>query len=125
MQIISCNVRLENCNLVYVTKKKIRDDHNASINRRARKHNTQDRNNINDPRKKHRLRTVSKIILLETGFTVRQPLFRLETPRRKQIDHQRKKLTYCLVIITCNPKSLQRTTTSIFIKPEEKKITQG
>ena len=70
MQIISCNVRLENCNLVYVTKKKIRDDHNASINRRARKHNTQDRNNINDPRKKHRLRTVSKIILLETGVTV-------------------------------------------------------
>ena len=39
-------------------------DHKASINRRARKHN---RNNINDPQKKHRLGTVSKNILLE-GF---------------------------------------------------------
>ena len=36
-------------------------DHKASINKRARKHNKiQDRNNINDPQKKHRLGTVSK-----------------------------------------------------------------
>ena len=41
-------------------------DHNASINRRARKHNKKlDRNNIYDPQKKHCLRTVSKTILLE------------------------------------------------------------
>ena len=36
-------------------------DHKASINKRARKHNKkQDRNKINDPQKKHRLRTASK-----------------------------------------------------------------
>ena len=41
-------------------------EHKASINRRARKHNKkQDRNNINDPQKKHRLGTVSKNISLE------------------------------------------------------------
>ena len=41
-------------------------DHKASINRRARKHNKkQDRNNINDQQKKHRLGMVSKNILLE------------------------------------------------------------
>ena len=41
-------------------------NHNASINRRARKHNKkQDRNNINEPQKKHRLGTVSKSISLE------------------------------------------------------------
>ena len=40
-------------------------DHNASINIRAQKHNKKlDRNNIYDPQKKHRLRTVSKNILL-------------------------------------------------------------
>ena len=34
-------------------------DHKASINRRARKHNKkQDRNNKNDPQKKHHLGTV-------------------------------------------------------------------
>ena len=37
-------------------------DPKASINRHARKHNKkQDRNNINDPQKKHHLWTVSKI----------------------------------------------------------------
>ena len=40
-------------------------DHKASINRLARKHNKQDRNNINDPQKKHHLGTVSKNILQE------------------------------------------------------------
>ena len=41
-------------------------DHKASINRRARKHNKkQDRNDINDPQKKHHLGTVSKNILLD------------------------------------------------------------
>ena len=40
-------------------------DHKALINRRARKHKKQDRNNINDPQKKHRLVMVSKNILLE------------------------------------------------------------
>ena len=41
-------------------------DHKASINRRGQKHNKkQDRNNINDPQKKHRLGTVSKNILFE------------------------------------------------------------
>ena len=39
-------------------------DHKASINRGARKHNKkQDRNNITDPQKKHRLGTVNKTIL--------------------------------------------------------------
>ena len=43
-------------------------DHKTPINRPARKHNgKQDRNKINDPRKKHRLGTVSRNILLE-GF---------------------------------------------------------
>ena len=41
-------------------------DHKASINRGARKHNQkQERNNIKDPQKKHRLGTVSKNTLLE------------------------------------------------------------
>ena len=41
-------------------------DHNAKTNRSARKHITkQDRNNINDPQKKHRLGTVSKNVYLE------------------------------------------------------------
>ena len=35
-------------------------DHKGSINRRARKHKKQDRNNINDPQKKHYLGMVSK-----------------------------------------------------------------
>ena len=36
-------------------------DHKALINRRARKHNKKhNRNNINDPQKKHRLGMVSK-----------------------------------------------------------------
>ena len=37
-------------------------DHKALINRRARKHKKQDRNNINEPQKKHRLGTVSKYV---------------------------------------------------------------
>ena len=41
-------------------------DHEASTNRRAWKHNTLDRNNINDPQKKHRLGTVRTIYWL--GF---------------------------------------------------------
>ena len=42
------------------------DDHKASINRRIRKNNfAQDRNNMNDPQKKYRLRKVNKNILLE------------------------------------------------------------
>ena len=40
-------------------------DHKASINRRARKHNKNRQINKNDPQKKHRLRTVSKNIILE------------------------------------------------------------
>ena len=41
-------------------------DHEATINRRARKHSkTHNRNNMNDPQKKYRLGTVSKNILLE------------------------------------------------------------
>ena len=40
-------------------------DHKASTNRHAWKHNKQDRNNINDPQKKHSLGTVSKNILPE------------------------------------------------------------
>ena len=40
-------------------------DHKVSINRRTWKNNKKDRNNINDPQKKHRLGTVSKNILLE------------------------------------------------------------
>ena len=39
--------------------------HKASIKRSARKHSQKDRNNINDPQKKHRIGTVSKKILLE------------------------------------------------------------
>ena len=40
-------------------------DHKTSINRRTRKHNIKDRNNINDPQMKHRLGRVSKYILQE------------------------------------------------------------
>ena len=40
-------------------------EHKASIHRDARKHYKQDKNNINDPQKKHRLGTVSKNNLLE------------------------------------------------------------
>ena len=42
-------------------------DHNASINRQTRMkaQQKQDRNNINDPQKKHRLGTISQNILLE------------------------------------------------------------
>ena len=36
-------------------------DHKATTNRRARKHNKTRQNNINDPQKKYRLGTVSKI----------------------------------------------------------------
>ena len=40
-------------------------DHKASLNRHTRKQQKQDRNNINDPQKKHRLGMVSKNVLLE------------------------------------------------------------
>ena len=40
-------------------------DHKTSISRCTQKHKKQDRNNINDPQKKHRLGMVSKNILLE------------------------------------------------------------
>ena len=39
-------------------------DHKAAMNRQ-KKHDTQNRNNTNDPQKKYRLRTVSKNSLLE------------------------------------------------------------
>ena len=40
-------------------------EHKASINRRTQSIKKQDRNNINDPQKKHRLGMVSKNIVLE------------------------------------------------------------
>ena len=40
-------------------------DHKALINRHARKHNKKDRNNTNNPQKKHSARMVSKNIPLE------------------------------------------------------------
>ena len=76
-------------------------DHKALINKRARKHNKkQDRHNINDPQKKHHLRTVSKNILQE-GFN------RCHSAPNSQFVQLEIKISNCSIVYKISKKVLR------------------